>query len=101
MADTNNHAVRVVDLTARRVDTLALRLEKAATARPLRRVEAPAAPRAPVFAGDTIRLPRESMAPGEGVLTLALELPLGYRWGAGDPATVTVSSSARGVVAIA
>jgi len=41
------------------------------------------------------------MAPGEGVLTLAMELPLGYRWAAGAPVQLTVTSSAKGAVAIA
>ncbi|HLG13373.1 MAG TPA: thioredoxin-like domain-containing protein [Blastocatellia bacterium] len=90
VADTNNHVIRVVDLKTKRVETLQIKgLEKL---RPRRTTVQ--------FAGDTIDLPAQTIEPGDGTLTLQLELPVGYKLNAQAPSAVTVTSSQKNIVAL-
>src|SRR5581483_932153 len=68
VADTNSHAIRVVDLKTRRTETLQLKgLEKLM----------PTA-RSKTFAGDAVELAAQTIEPGEATLTINLDLPTGY-----------------------
>jgi thiol-disulfide isomerase/thioredoxin len=91
VADTNNHAIRAVDLKSRVVETLRIKgLEK------LR-----AKARSKEFAGEVINLQEQSVEPGGGTLTLRLELPGGYKLNAQAPSALTVASPQKQVVSFA
>lgn len=68
VADTNNHAVRVLELASGAVGTVAL-------SDPERRLALPGA----AFAGRTLELPPQQAGAGEGALALHLSLPDGYK----------------------
>jgi hypothetical protein len=82
VADTNNHAIRVVDLKTKRVDTLALKGVE--NLRPKRSKKE--------FAGEMINLALQTVQPGEATLTLQLELPSGYKLNPLAPSAVSVAS---------
>lgn len=87
VADTNNHAIRVVDLAERVVTTLALRgLE---TARP------------PMPEPEAVALPAVRLRPGDGRLRLEIALPAGLKLNPDAPLAVRVTSDPPGVVALA
>ena len=73
VADTNNHAIRIVDLAARTVSTLRFANPEALMAG--RDRVAVAAP----FSGNEITLEPQTSAPGAGVITLDILLPEGYK----------------------
>lgn len=74
VADTNNHLIRRIDLTKGEVATLSLQgLEKLA-AQAMRK-----------FNGRMIELPPQSIAPGAGVLSIAISLPEGFRFNPDAP----------------
>jgi thiol-disulfide isomerase/thioredoxin len=84
VADTNNHAIRVVDLKTKRVSTLQIKgLEKL---NPIAREKR--------FNGETIELPAQSVLPGEAKVTLQLDLPSGYKLNGLAPSSVTLASGA-------
>jgi hypothetical protein len=86
VADTNNHAIRVVDLKTKRVTTLQINgLEKL---KPVARTNR--------FNGEVIEVPRQAVEPGPTTLTLQLELPGGYKLNALAPSAVTVTTSSDG-----
>ena len=87
VADTNNHAIRVVDLKSRRVETLHL------TNIP----GTPAAP-APEFVGETTRLPPETVAAGTVTLDVAVTLPAGCKLTADAPTAVMFRSGDAAVL---
>jgi thiol-disulfide isomerase/thioredoxin len=88
IADTNNHLIRVADLKTRRLETLQLiGLEKLRSRKSKQ------------FLGEVIELPSQSIEPGEGSLTLQLELPDGYKLNALAPSALTISTSQNQVVA--
>jgi thiol-disulfide isomerase/thioredoxin len=90
IADTNNHLIRVADLKTRRVETLRIdRLEKL---RPRK---------ARKFLGETIELGQQSIEPGDGSITLQLELPAGYKLNKLAPTSVTITTSSGQVVSLA
>ena len=79
IADTNNHAIRVLDPAARTVETLAIR--EVARLKP-RRTEARA-----------LALPEQSAQPGEATLVVSLELPPGHKVDDEGPSAVIVAST--------
>ena len=82
VADTNNHAISVVDLKTKRTETLQIKgLDK------LR-------PRAIAkkFAGETIELAAQTVEPGDVSLSLNLELPKGYKLNALAPSAVAIAA---------
>jgi hypothetical protein len=82
VADTNNHAIRIVDLKTKRTDTLQIKgLDKLRLRAISKR-----------FAGETIELPAQTVEPGDATLTLNLELPKGYKLNALAPSSVVVAS---------
>ncbi len=88
VADTNNHAIRVIDLDGGSVRTLLLRepqraMPPALAGYPRRRLEHP-----PV-----------TVAPGAGELRLTLRPPAGWKLNPGAPLTVTVAADGPAVVA--
>jgi DNA-binding beta-propeller fold protein YncE len=70
IADTNNHAIRVADLTRREVSTLVL-VDRAGL---LTRQ-----PEGSTYTGKIITLDPQTVAAGEGVIRLQLDLPNGYK----------------------
>jgi thiol-disulfide isomerase/thioredoxin len=90
VADTNNHLIRVADLKTRRVETLQIKgLEKLTQHRSTR------------FAGEVIELPAQSIEPGDGTLTLQLELPAGYKLNTQAPSAVTIATEQTQAVLLA
>jgi thiol-disulfide isomerase/thioredoxin len=90
IADTNNHLIRVADLKTRRVDTLQIKgLEKLTQHRSKR------------YAGEVIELAAQSIEPGEGTLTLRLELPPGYKLNAQAPSALTIATEPGQAVSLA
>jgi thiol-disulfide isomerase/thioredoxin len=82
VADTNNHAIRIVDLKTKRTETLQIKgLDKLRLRATSKR-----------FAGETIELPAQTVEPGDATLTLNLELPRGYKLNALAPSAVVVAS---------
>jgi len=82
VADTNNHAIRIVDLKTKRTETLQIKgLDKLRLRATSKR-----------FAGETIELPAQTVEPGDATLTLNLELPKGYKLNALAPSAVVVAS---------
>jgi len=82
VADTNNHAIRIVDLKTKRTETLQIKgLDKLRLRATSKR-----------FAGETIELPVQTVEPGDATLTLNLELPKGYKLNALAPSAVVVAS---------
>jgi hypothetical protein len=70
VADTNNHAIRAVDLTTLQVSTLVLLDPDGLLTRQ---------PPGAVFTGRTVTLERQTVAPGEVTLRLTVTLPEGYK----------------------
>lgn len=104
IADTDNHAIRMVDLKTGEVATLELSgMEPDAQA--ARAPAAAAGPAAPDRAAveeeeeEIIELPLQQVAPGSGSLEISIELPPGHKlsleesfyfsWGAEDPEIVS------------
>lgn len=77
VADTNNHAIRVADLEARRVDTLVLHDPDG------RLVETGQHEGLPV-----LRLPEQRVRPGHGRIHLVVQLPEGYKVNDEAPSTI-------------
>ncbi|MFY9573918.1 MAG: hypothetical protein WAV20_21175, partial [Blastocatellia bacterium] len=89
IADTNNHLIRVADLKTRRAETLQIKgLEKL---RPRKSKQ---------FAGESIELPAQVIEPGEGTLSLQLELPAGYKLNAQAPSSLTITAPPNQVVGL-
>lgn len=70
IADTNNHAVRVADLSTGEVSTLVLIDQEGLLTRPVD--DAP-------YPGEVITLARQEVGDGEGTLRLEVEIPAGYK----------------------
>jgi DNA-binding beta-propeller fold protein YncE len=83
VADTDNHAIRVVDLRSKGVETLQIQgIERLRPQTSAMR-----------FRGDTVELRVQSVEPGEATLTLGIELPHGYKLNAQAPYLVTVDTA--------
>lgn len=74
VADTNNHAIRVIDLAARVVSTLRLRP-----------IERAAPPPLDGFPERRIELGEQVVRPGEGALELTIRPPAGFKLNPGAP----------------
>lgn len=79
VADTNNHAIRVIDLATEQVSTLTLR--GLTRARP---------PDAGEFRGTVVAVNPVTVAAGDGQLALTFELPEGYKLNPDAPLVVRV-----------
>jgi len=90
IADTNNHLIRVADLKTRRVETLEIKGLEKLTRRGGKQ-----------FAGEVIEIPAQSIEPGEGTLTLQLELLPGYKLNAQAPSAVTITTDRNQAVTLA
>ncbi|MEX2301362.1 MAG: thioredoxin-like domain-containing protein [Bryobacterales bacterium] len=75
VADTNNHAIRVIDLRTQQVSPFGLRdIERLPASRPRR-----------------IRLPEQAVRPGEASLEVELDLPPGHHLNESAPTGITLS----------
>ena len=91
VADTNNHAVRVVDLASGSVSTLAV-------ANPDALLADPAGDGA--FDGQTITFDTRTVKAGDVAVVIDLPLPQGLKLNADAPSSMTVSSSQQAVLAV-
>jgi hypothetical protein len=83
VADTNNHAIRVVDLRTKRTETLQMKsIDKL---RPRTKAQE--------FAGEIVEIPAQEIEPGEATLTLNLELPKGYKLNELAPSALKLTAS--------
>jgi len=73
VADTNNHAIRVIDLEAQTVNTI--RFPNPETLQPGREVAVVAAP----FTDREVTLDPQTSSAGAGVITLDVQVPEGYK----------------------
>jgi sugar lactone lactonase YvrE len=80
VADTNNHVIRAVDLETESVTTLVLHGIETFTP----------PPDDANYNGTIIDLPPVEVAPGEGIVTLAIDLPEGYKVNEEAPSSVTI-----------
>ena len=87
VADTNNHAIRLIDVTTSQTTTLVLK-----------GIEAFAPPEA--YAGDVIRVPTQTVNAGQASLVLEYELPDGYKVNEDAPSSVVIAGG-DSVVALA
>lgn len=90
VADTNNHAIRVIDLATQTVSSVTFANPDVLLPR---RAEADSA--APA-SGEEVVLALQTVAPGSGTLTLQIDLPEGYK--INDLATSTVTWQADGAI---
>ncbi len=79
VADTNNHAIRLIDTATGETSTLVLKGVEA--------FDPPAE-----FGGDLVVLPETSVAAGPGSLVLDYQLPEGFKVNEDAPSSITVSS---------
>ena len=91
VADTNNHAIRVVDMKTRQVDTLALKH--------IARLTKPAATGAP-FSGQVMDLAPQQIAPGDASVMLDITIPRRFKLNAEAPFFAGISSSDPKVAAV-
>jgi thiol-disulfide isomerase/thioredoxin len=77
VADTNNHAIRLIDITTAQTTTLVLRGVEA--------FDPPAA-----YAGDVIQVPSQTANAGQASLILEYELPDGYKVNEDAPSSVVI-----------
>lgn len=75
VADTNNHAIRVIDLAAGTVSILSFANPEALQPAPEPVTATPAPP-----AGDQVMLAPQTAASGESVITLDIQVPEGYKF---------------------
>lgn len=74
VADTNNHVIRVLDLGTRTVESVRFANPAALQAGREATVAAPA------FTGDELTLEPQTIAPGDGGITLDVQFPPGYKF---------------------
>jgi len=91
VADTNNHVIRVVDLEAGAVSSVSFANPDAL------RADREAVVAAVPFTGDEVILDPQTVVPGEGTLTLHLDIPEGYK--INELATSTVTWRSESAVA--
>ena len=78
VADTNNHAIRLIDVNTSQTTTLVLKGVEA--------FDPPAA-----YAGDVIRVPAQTANAGQASLILEYELPDGYKVNEDAPSSVVIA----------
>jgi len=81
IADTNNHAIRVFDLHTNHVSTLQLKPQALQTTDHLVTMGTP-----------VVKLPAQTLAPGEAILEITLQLPESYTFNEGSPLQVLFRS---------
>jgi DNA-binding beta-propeller fold protein YncE len=91
VADTNNHVIRVLDLSTKHSETLMLK--------GLERLGSPMVPDA-AFDGPVVELPEQRIAPGDGAVVVDLSLAAGLKFSAGAPQFIGVTAKDAGVVRI-
>jgi thiol-disulfide isomerase/thioredoxin len=87
VADTNNHAIRLINVNTSQTTTLVLKGVEA--------FDPPAE-----YAGDVIRVPAQTVKAGQASLVLEYELPDGYKVNEDAPSSVVIAGGAS-VVALA
>ena len=93
VADTNNHAVRVIDLAAQQVTTVAFPNPEA-----LQIGERPTVVAGNSALGAQVTLPQQTAAPGDGEIVLDIALPEGYKLNALAPFSADWVSSGEAVI---
>ena len=83
VADTNNHVIRVVDLDTDTASTLVLH--------GIERFDPP--PDAAGYPGTVVELPPLTIAAGDGVVRLAIDLPQGYKVNEDAPSSVSLGAT--------
>ena len=87
VADTNNHQIRVLDLSKKEVHTLELKgLEKLARQTMKR------------FRGRTVDIPKQQLEEGESVIHLNVKLPAGYKLNSKAPMQIDWKSADEKIV---
>lgn len=74
IADTNNHLIRRIDFASGNVSTLALKGLEKLNQHVARK-----------FRGRQVEVARQTVAPGNGSLTISFKLPAGYKYNQGAP----------------
>jgi DNA-binding beta-propeller fold protein YncE len=92
VADTNNHAIRKVDISTGNVETVKL---KGTEGIPGNMVQTNSHTR---FTGETVQLHAQSVEPGDVELNILLEFPEGYRLKEEAPSALKVTTLDPGVV---
>lgn len=93
VADTNNHAVRVIDLETNEVSTIVFPNPEA-----LQIADQPTVVAGNAAAGLQITLPEQTLAEGEGEIELRINLPEGYKLNNLAPFSSEWTTSSEGVV---
>lgn len=93
VADTNNHAIRVIDVASGSVSTVIFPnvtvllpegtalTDEPLSNEPITTIENP-------FADETLMLEPQTVAPGEGTITMNITMPIGYKLNSQAPFTV-------------
>jgi thiol-disulfide isomerase/thioredoxin len=89
VADTNNHIIRKIDLDSGKVSTLELKGLETLTKQMVRK-----------FRGRVVDVARQSIAPGQGSISLSFALPAGYKYNEGAPFYVAYRTSDEKAVKI-
>jgi len=90
IADTNNHAIRRIDLKTGSVATVELKSLEKLTTQMVRK-----------FRGRVVDAPMQAIAPGKASISLSFDLPQGYKYNAGAPFYLGYESSDEKSVKIA
>ena len=93
VADTNNHAIRVIDLDAQQVTTVAFPNPEA-----LQIGERPTVVAGSSALGLQVTLPEQTAAPGDGAIVLNIALPEGYKLNALAPFSADWVTSGEAVI---
>ncbi len=93
VADTNNHAIRVIDLAAQQVTTVTFPNPAA-----LQIGEQPTVIAGNTALGAQITLPEQTAAPGDGEIVLEILLPAGYKLNALAPFSADWVASGEAVI---
>jgi thiol-disulfide isomerase/thioredoxin len=89
VADTNNHLIRKIDLKSGQVSTLELKGLETLTKHAVRK-----------FRGRMVEVPKQTIAPGAGTISLSFALPAGYKYNQGAPFYVAYRTNDDKVVKI-
>jgi thiol-disulfide isomerase/thioredoxin len=82
VADTNNHLIRKIDLDSGKVSTLELKGLELLTKQIVRK-----------FRGRIVDVEKQTIAPGQGSISLSFALPAGYKYNQGAPFYVAYRTS--------
>jgi thiol-disulfide isomerase/thioredoxin len=82
VADTNNHIIRKIDLDSGKVSTLELKGLEMLTKQIVRK-----------FRGRVVDVAKQTIAPGQGSISLSFALPAGYKYNQGAPFYVAYRTS--------